>query len=88
MMRNNDCVVMVSTALRVTPLYVAEIVTSPAADGLIVALNAPDELKAGTRTLAGTVASPVLLLDSVTKAPPTGVSAVNQIVTLVLVVPV
>jgi hypothetical protein len=50
--------------------------------------NAPVELKAGTVTVAGTVAIDVLLLTSETVAPPLGVLAVNDNVAEVLVVPV
>jgi hypothetical protein len=86
--RNNDCAEIVSTALAVVPLYVAEIVTVPDTPGLIDALTEPCELNPATVTLAGTVASAVLLLDSVTTAPPAGVNAVKRTVTVVLAVPV
>ncbi|MGI8675489.1 MAG: hypothetical protein ACR2JT_00960 [Nocardioidaceae bacterium] len=66
----------------------AEIVVVPEADGLIATLNAPVQLIAGTVTLAGTVATAVLLLDSVTTAPPVGVAAVKYKVADVWVVPV
>jgi hypothetical protein len=49
--------------------------------------NAPVELKAGTVTVAGTVAMDVLLLASETVAPPAGVLAVKASVAEVLVVP-
>jgi hypothetical protein len=84
---NNDTAEMVSSALRVTPLYVAEMVTEPAV-GLIATLNAPAELNTGTLMLAGTVANAVLLLVSVTNAPPAGVGAVKKSVADELVVPV
>ena len=86
--RNSDCEMTVSTADRVTPLYVAEMVAVPTADELIATGNAPVELKAGTVTVAGTVAIAVLLLDSETVAPSVGVWAVNVRVAEVLVVPV
>jgi hypothetical protein len=63
-------------------------VAVPTADGLIVTGKAPVELKAGTVTVAGTVAIEVLLLASETVAPPAGVLAVNASVAEVLVVPV
>ncbi len=46
-------------------------VAVPTADGLMDTGNAPVELKAGTVTVAGTVAIDVLLLVSETVAPPT-----------------
>ena len=60
----------------------------PTADGLTATWNAPVELKAGTVTVAGTVAIDVLLLASETVAPPVGVWAVNANVAEVPVVPV
>jgi len=63
-------------------------VAVPTADGLIATWKAPVELKAGTVTVAGTVAMEVLLLDSETVAPPVGVRAVNANVADVPVVPV
>ena len=88
MILNSDCEVTVSTAVRVTPLYVAEMVAVPAADALMATWNAPVELFAGTVTVAGTVAMAVLLLANETVAPPVGVRAVNANVAEVLVVPV
>jgi hypothetical protein len=63
-------------------------VAVPAADGLMVTWNAPVELFAGTVTVTGTVAMDVLLLASVTVAPPVGVSAVNVNLAEVATVPV
>ncbi|MEO7837345.1 MAG: hypothetical protein ABIS21_06860 [Acidimicrobiales bacterium] len=77
-----------STADRVTPLYVAEMVAVPDPEELSATLNAPVELFAGTVTLGGTVARAVLALVSVTKAPPDGVNAVKEIVAEVWTVPV
>src|SRR5262245_34145768 len=68
----------VSVAVRVTALKVAEMVTGAALETVSdetvnVALVAP----APTVTLAGTVAMAVLLLDSVTTAPPAGAALVS-----------
>jgi len=68
----------VSTAVREAPPKVPEIVTGVAAVTAVVviekfALSAP----AATVTLAGTPATVVLLLDSVTIAPPVGAAVVN-----------
>ena len=88
MILNSDWLVTVSTADRVTPLYVAEIVAVPDAEELIVTSKAPVELLAGMVTLGGTVAMDVLLLDSVTVAPPDGVRALKDKVADVRTVPV
>src|SRR5687767_1758934 len=88
MIRKSVCVVTVSGAERVTPLYVAEIVAAPDPDGLIVTGKAPVELSAGIVTVDGTVARDVSLLTSVTVAPPVGVSVENVRVADVPVVPV
>ena len=68
----------VSVAVRVTPLYVAEIVTGVEALTVVVvivkvALVAP----AGIVTLAGTLATVPLLLESEASAPPLGAAEVN-----------
>src|SRR5688500_2187925 len=63
-------------------------VAVPDPEELIDTGNAPVELRPGTVTLAGTVASGGLLLVSETVAPPSGVSVVNATVAEVLVVPV
>ncbi len=88
MIRKSDWVVTVRAADRVPPLYAAVMVAVPEADELIATPNAPVELFAGTVTVAGTVAREVLLLDSVTVAPPLGVRAENSRVADVWVVPV
>ena len=63
-------------------------VAVPTADALIVTGNAPVVTFAGTVTVAGTVAIDVLLLASVTVAPPVGVGAVNVSVAELKVEPV
>ena len=88
MIRNRDWVVTVSRAVLVTPLYVAEMVAVPEPEELIATLKAPVELFAGIVTEAGTVARDGLLLDSVTVAPPEGVSPENTSVADVCTVPV
>src|SRR3989442_5390164 len=61
----------VSVAVRVTPLYTAEMVTGvDAATALVVTVNVVLVAPAGTVTLAGTVAAAVLLLVTATCAPP------------------
>ena len=70
--------VTVIVTLRVTPLYVAEmtdvaVVETAVVDTTAEALPTP----AGTVTLAGTVATAVLLLDSATTAPPLAALAVS-----------
>jgi hypothetical protein len=87
MIRSSDWFVTVRTAVRVTPLYVAEIVAVPAVDRTDT-WNAPVETNAGTVTVAGTVAIAVLLLASETAAPPLATGAVNVSVADVAVVPV
>jgi len=63
----------VSGAVRVVALAVAEIVTVvEALTAVVEMLNEAPVFPASTVTLAGTVATPVLLLESVTAAPPGG----------------
>ena len=60
-------------AVLVTPLYVAEIVTVVFEDGLLVlTVNVALVCPAATVTLAGTVATFGLLLESVMTVPPEG----------------
>jgi hypothetical protein len=63
----------VRLAIKVTPPYVAEMVTVVLDEGLCVEIvNVALVCPAATVTLAGTVATPVLLLASVMRAPPEG----------------
>ena len=76
-------------AVLVTPFSVAEIVTvvdflTPLVETVKVAVLAP----ATTRTLAGTVAAAVLLLERVTVAPPVGAGPVSVAVPVELLPPV
>jgi hypothetical protein len=66
--------VTVSAAVRLTPPDVEEIVTTVADVTTFVETTEPDTLvaPAGTVTVASTVATAVLLLDSVTTVPPAG----------------
>src|SRR5262249_55088194 len=68
----------VSVAALFTPLLVALMVTRvDAVTALLVTVNTALLAPAGTVTLAGTVATAVLLLVSVTTAPPEGAALVN-----------
>ncbi len=68
----------VKTALLVAPPNEPEIVTGvDEATGCVVTVNVLLVLPAATVTLAGTVATAVLLLDSVTTAPPLGAAALR-----------
>jgi hypothetical protein len=70
--------VTVSAADRLTPASVAEIVTTVDDDTAFVDTTNPTVVvPAGTVTLAGTVATAVLLLDRVTTAPPAGAAALS-----------
>lgn len=72
--------VTVMLAVRVTPLYVAEITdVVVAATGLVVTNVGTTRLltSAGTVIVAGTVATAVLLLEKATTAPPLGAGAVS-----------
>ncbi len=63
----------VKVAVLVVPLSTAEIVTEVlAGTGVVVIVNVAVVAPAATVTLAGNVAADVLLLDSVTRAPPEG----------------
>src|SRR5437868_5338661 len=68
----------VSTAVRVAPPNVAEIVAElDAVTAFELTVNVADTAPVGTTTLAGTVAAAVLLLASATEAPPAGAAAVS-----------
>jgi hypothetical protein len=70
--------VMVRTALRITPRYVAAIVARLRADTEFVAtVNVAVVAPAATVTAAGTVALAVLSLESATAAPPAGAAALS-----------
>ena len=70
--------VTVSVAVFVAPPDVPVIVIGvDALTAAVVTLNVALVAPAATVTLAGTVATPVLLLDRVTTAPPAGVAIVN-----------
>ena len=72
------CGFTVSVAVRVRPLCAAAIVTGvDALTADVVAANVALLAPAATETLPGTTATPVLLLVSVTTAPPVGAAAVN-----------
>ena len=62
----------VSVELRLTPSVAVIVADAEVATVLVVTVNVPLELPAATVTFAGTVATGVLLLDSVTIAPPDG----------------
>jgi len=70
--------VTASGVVRVAPPYDPVIVTPvEAATAWVVIVNVALVLPAATVTLAGTAATPVLLLESVTTAPPVGAAAVS-----------
>ena len=70
--------VTVKVVVRVTVLYSAEIVTEVLlATGLVVMVKVAVVAPAATVTLAGAWAAAVLLLETVTSAPPTGAGPLN-----------
>ena len=70
--------VTLRTAVLLIPTYTAEIVAEEAAvTALVLTVKFAVVAPAATRTEAGTVATPVLLLDRVTTAPPAGAGPVN-----------
>jgi len=70
--------VTVSEADLVTPLYIPEMVTVvDAATALVLTVNVALVAPATTVTLDGTLAATVLLLESVTTAPPDGAAPLN-----------
>ena len=77
MIWNTDRADTVRTADRVKPLYVAEMMADPDPDELMITSKAPVELFAGTVIEGGNAAMEVLLLESVTTAPPVDVGAVK-----------
>jgi hypothetical protein len=78
---------MPSAAVRVAPSYVAPIVADVEADtARLLTLNVALVAPAATVTLAGTVAAAVLLLESVTSAPPDG-AALDSVTVPVEVLP-
>jgi hypothetical protein len=85
---NNDAGDAVSVADRVTPPYVAEIVATPDAVDAMKTGKAPVELSRGIVTVAGTVATEVLLLDIVTSRSTAGLVPVKKRVAEDCVVPV
>ena len=73
-----DAGVTVSEADRVAPLYVPEIViVVDAATALVLTVNVALVAPAATVTLDGTRAAAVLLLESVTVAPPAGAAPLS-----------
>jgi hypothetical protein len=73
---------------RVTPLYTAEMITAVELDTeTVVTANAVLALPPGTVTVAGTVATEVLPLDSDTTAPPAGAGPLSVTVPVELLPP-
>jgi hypothetical protein len=83
-----DAGVTVSVVVRLTPPYVAVIVTPVfAVTAEVLTLKVAVEAPAATVTLAGTEAADVFALLSVTTAPPLGAAPVNVIVPCAAVPP-
>jgi hypothetical protein len=81
--------VTVSVAVLVTPPCAADRVTEVlAVTDLVVTVNVALEAPAGTVTLAGTVATAVLLLESATTAPPDGAAPLSVTVASEVLPPV
>jgi len=81
-------VVTVSPADLVTPPYVPEIVTAPEVHAVVNTVKLAFAAPAGTVTLAGTVATAELLLESATVPPPAGAEPLRVTVPVEAVPPV
>ena len=84
---DNDAAVTVRVALALTPSVPVIMEVVFAATPSVVTVNVAEVLPAGTVTLAGTVAAAVLLLESVTTAPPVGAAAPSRTVPVELLPP-
>src|SRR5712691_6597551 len=75
--------VTVSVAVLVVPLYAAVmVIVVLAVTGTVVIVNVPVKLLSGASTVAGTLATAGLLLDSAISAPPNGAPTLNTTVPL------